>query len=77
LDFKLRFSTRLAITKKIMEREEVRLEKTWRKMQEIENQINFFEAFFGVEIFEFGGGVYKSKNKIMRIDCGFYKCTIF
>jgi hypothetical protein len=60
-----------------MEREEVRLEKTWRKMKEIEHQINFFEGFFGVEIFEFRGGVYKSKNKNMRIDCGFYKCTIF
>jgi hypothetical protein len=77
LDFKLRFSTRLAVAKKVMEREEVRLEKTWMKMEEIQYQINFFETFFGVEIFEFGGGVYKSKNKNMRIDCGLDKCTIF
>jgi hypothetical protein len=77
LDFKLRFSTRLAVAKRVMEREEVRLEKTWRKMEEIQYQINFFETFFGIEIFEFGGGVYKSKNKNMRIDCGLEKCTIF
>ena len=61
-----------------MEREEDRMVKTFFKMKEISSQILYFERFFGTEIFDFDGGVYKSKNKNLRIDCSLpSKCAIF